>query len=79
MKDEPLTPAQRQRVKELFDEAFEMAPMARAIWLAEACPDDEVRAEVEKLLQWQAAEPEFLEEGRGFAEPQSDAIRRSNR
>ena len=47
-----LTPAQRQRIKELFDEAYELAPTAQARWLAAACPDDvAVCAEVEKLLQ----------------------------
>lgn len=57
-----MTPAQHQRIKDLFDEACDLPTAAQADWLAQACPDDAaVRAEVEKLLQWQAAQPEFLE------------------
>ncbi len=62
MNPAPLTPARRQRVKELFDEACEMAPAAQARWLTEVCADDEaVKAEVENLLRAAVAEPSLLE------------------
>lgn len=57
-----MTPAQHQRIKDLFDEAFELPLATQARWLAQACPDDEaVHAEVEKLLHSQATHPAFLE------------------
>ncbi len=57
-----MTPAQHQRIKDLFDEAFDLPPAAQTRWLAHACSDDAaVRAEVERLLHSQAAQPEFLE------------------
>ncbi len=57
-----MTSAQRQRIKELFDAAFELAPSDQARLLAEACADDPaVRAEVEQLLQRHRESPEYLE------------------
>jgi WD40 repeat protein/serine/threonine protein kinase len=58
----PLTPAQRQRVKALFDDAFDMPVAMRAQWLATACTDDAaVLDEVTRLLQAAAAEDSPLE------------------
>ncbi len=57
-----MTSAQRQRIKELFDAAFELAPAAQVRLLAEACADDPaVCAEVEQLLQRHRESPEYLE------------------
>ena len=52
-----LTPAQRQRVKALFDEAYDLPTATRVQWLAAACPDDDaVCTEVAQLLQAAAAD-----------------------
>jgi eukaryotic-like serine/threonine-protein kinase len=40
----------RRRIEELFEAALERAPVERAGWLATACPDAALRAEVEALL-----------------------------
>jgi len=38
------------RLESLFEEALRLAPAERSGWLARACDDDELRAEVERLL-----------------------------
>lgn len=45
-----MTPARWQQVKELFASAVELSPSERAVFLAQACDDDELRREVETLL-----------------------------
>ena len=58
----PMTSAQQQRVKELFDEVFELPADTQKERLAQLCPDDgEVRAAVEQLLCLPGAQAEFLE------------------
>lgn len=50
------------RVRELFDAAIERAANERADWLTQACGgDEELRAEVEKLLQAHERMGEFIE------------------
>ena len=45
-----MTPEEWSRAKELFDAALEQEPTQRAAFLAQACPDDRLRQEVEKLV-----------------------------
>ncbi len=57
-----MTPERYQRIGELFDQALELAPEARATFLEQACgADTELRAEVEKLLANHLDSEEFLE------------------
>ncbi len=44
------SPEKWEKVKALFEAALEPEPAAAAAFLAEACPDDEIRKEVERLL-----------------------------
>ncbi len=44
------SPEKWEKVKALFEAALELEPAAAAAFLAEACPDDEIRKEVERLL-----------------------------
>jgi len=47
-----MTPERYKRIGELFDEALELAPAERALFLQQACGEDAgVSAEVEKLLR----------------------------
>jgi eukaryotic-like serine/threonine-protein kinase len=46
-----ITPEQWQRAKELFDSAIGLKPADRMTFLNEACADQEVRLQVESLLQ----------------------------
>ena len=39
-----------EKVKAVFVEALELTPSAQAVFLRNNCPDEEVRAEVERLL-----------------------------
>ncbi len=54
-----MNPEHWQRVKGLCGDALQLAPGARAQFLAEACADDNVRREVEMLLA--AYESKFME------------------
>jgi serine/threonine protein kinase len=45
-----MTPEEWSRAKELFDAALEQEPTQRAAFLAQACPDDSLRQEVEELV-----------------------------
>ena len=45
-----MTPEEWSKAKELFDAALEQEPTQRAAFLAQACPDDSLRHEVEKLV-----------------------------
>ena len=50
------------RATELFEQAIEIAPDAREAWLAEVCAsDDELRAEVERMLRIDEKASAFLE------------------
>jgi serine/threonine protein kinase/tetratricopeptide (TPR) repeat protein len=54
--------AQRwSRLEELFDAAIELPPAERAAFLDRECPDPDLRAELEKLLQAEAASGDFLQ------------------
>ncbi len=55
-----MTPARWQQVKELFASAVELSPSERAVFLAQACVDDELRREVETLLASDDS-PSFME------------------
>src|SRR5215469_2947505 len=46
-----MTPAEWNRVKELFQTALDLDPSQRVAFLAENCPDDQIRTEVERLLR----------------------------
>src|SRR6185437_14257364 len=45
------TPEKWQRAKALFDAVLQQAPPDRASFLARACPEDDLRAQVEELLR----------------------------
>jgi hypothetical protein len=45
-----VTPEIWRRVKSLFEAASEMEAVQRAAFLAQNCPDQNIRAEVERLL-----------------------------
>ncbi len=50
------------QIKHLFDQALDLAPADRVRWLDEACNgDDELRAEVERLLRLHDDATDFLE------------------
>jgi TonB family protein len=58
-----MTSERWQRVQELFDGAADLAPAARAAYLASACAGDgELRREVENLLRSDAAAGTFIEQ-----------------
>ena len=46
-----MTPAEWNRVKELFQTALDLDPSQRVAFLAENCHDDQIRTEVERLLR----------------------------
>lgn len=54
-----MTPSRWLQVKELFASAVELPPSERAVFLAQACDDDELRREVESLLASDA--PDLME------------------
>lgn len=58
-----MTPEEWNRVKALFDATLLLEPSQRAAFLAEGCPDDGLRREVEKLLI------NFLEVGSRLTSP----------
>ena len=45
-----MTPQNWERIKELFETALEQPPAKRASFLAQNCPEEDFRAQVEKLL-----------------------------
>ncbi|HVR23062.1 MAG TPA: hypothetical protein VMU26_07040 [Candidatus Polarisedimenticolia bacterium] len=45
-----ISPEKWETVKALFDAALEVEPSERFVFLRENCPDEEARAEVERLL-----------------------------
>ena len=55
-----------QEVKALFDAASKRAPSERVRFLDEACPNEEIRREVESLLRVEIES--FLEDSRSFLE-----------
>lgn len=57
-----MEPDRWERVKALFESARDLPVDRRAAWLAEACEDERVRAEVDALLQAYDEDPGFLEE-----------------
>src|SRR5215471_13855929 len=46
-----MTPESWKQVKELFESALDQSPAKRPDFLREQCPDDDLRREVEKLLE----------------------------
>jgi serine/threonine protein kinase len=50
-----------RQIEELYNAARELDPGARALYLQEACPDKELRGEVESLLGCDAEAEDFLE------------------
>ena len=62
-----MTPAQWQAVKELFDQALDLAPAERASFIDSASKDSTVRSEVLRLLNsWQGAESWVEETGKSI-------------
>ena len=58
-----MTPERWQRVKELFQASCELDASERGRWLAEACAgDDDLRREVERLLQSFSEAGDFIEQ-----------------
>jgi len=55
-----LTPESWERVKALFEAALEQVPDVRTAFLRQECSDNELRAEVERLLGLDARRGEFL-------------------
>jgi Tol biopolymer transport system component len=56
-----MTPERYRRINELADAALELPARQRAAFLADACSGDpELRAEVERLVEAQASDQEFL-------------------
>lgn len=56
-----MTPERYQQIGQLFDEALEHAPEARAMFLGQACGTDALlRVEVENLLAHHVESGEFL-------------------
>ncbi|MBS0589136.1 MAG: serine/threonine protein kinase [Proteobacteria bacterium] len=54
--------ADRTRLKDLFDQAIEVAPHERAAWIAQVCGDDaELRAALERWLRADGAFEDFLQ------------------
>src|SRR5262252_654427 len=45
-----MTPQNWERIKVLFEAALQQPPAKRASFLAKNCPEEDVRAQVEKLL-----------------------------
>ncbi|MEK6407385.1 MAG: serine/threonine-protein kinase [Acidobacteriota bacterium] len=63
IKDSDVTSKQWRRARDVFEAANEMAPAERAVYLAEACHDDEwVRDEAQALLVAYEAAGDFIEE-----------------
>src|SRR6266545_2544822 len=56
-----MTPQRWQLIDRIFKSAIERTPAERAIFLIEACDDDELRAEVESLISAHEQTGEFLD------------------
>ena len=57
-----MTPAQWERVKEVFEAALDREPNERSVFLKQSCADDELlRSEVESLLSSYGHESAFME------------------
>ncbi|MEW6126005.1 MAG: protein kinase [Acidobacteriota bacterium] len=57
-----MTPEHWQKIEELFNQAVEMPPDSRDVFLREACGDNsELRAQVEKLIQADEDAGDFIE------------------
>jgi adenylate cyclase len=57
-----MTPDKWERVKVLFEDALEKSPEQRLQYLAESCADEDLRAEVARLLANLDRAPNFLDE-----------------
>ena len=56
-----MTPTRFEQINQLFDDAVELAPSARAAFLAQACAgDEELRREVESLLAAESSVGDFM-------------------
>ena len=51
----------REKVKELFDAALRLTPTYWQSFLAQSCPEDDLRTEVERLLKAELQRGGFLE------------------
>src|SRR5262249_37307037 len=58
----PMTGEQWNQVKDLFEAAQAQSPEQRPTWLAEACPDREIRDEVTSLLAAYERAGDFIEQ-----------------
>src|SRR5689334_2031783 len=72
-----ITPERWRRAKALFDAVLQQAPADRAAFLARACPEVDLRAQVEELLRNHEQAGSFLsnpviEPRRGNATEKSD-------
>jgi eukaryotic-like serine/threonine-protein kinase len=56
-----MTPQRWQLIDRIFKSAIERTPPERAAFLAQACDDDELRAEVESLISAHEQTGEFLD------------------
>lgn len=54
-------PERWRSLEELYQAALDRAPDQRAAFLKEACPDDEVRREVESLLRFERKDDTFMQ------------------
>src|SRR6202795_5112428 len=56
-----MTPEKWQKISPILESALELAPAARPAFLDAACPDAELRREVESLIAAPGLRPSFLE------------------
>ena len=69
------TPEQWQRIEDVLDEALDLPSEERAAYLDRACPDEALRAQVERLLAADAQAGSFLDApARDFAAPLLDVL-----
>ncbi|MFN7978669.1 MAG: serine/threonine-protein kinase [Vicinamibacterales bacterium] len=69
-----MTPERWARVTELFEQATARPAAERATWLATACDDAELRAEVEAMLAAYDTDPAFLEQPTDMAAAMEEAV-----
>ena len=69
-----MTPERWARITELFAQVTERPASERAAWLAAACDDDALRAEVEAMLAAYDTDPAFLEAPSSAASAMDDAV-----
>src|SRR5215471_1520697 len=55
-----MTPEQRERISELLEEALGREPGQRAVFINEACDDEEIRAEIRSLVAEHERASDFL-------------------